>query len=301
MKKKLLTTVLIVGVVLSLVGCGVKETASSESVAETTESTTEYGTEETTEAEVEEATEVVEETIVAEIATVEETVVEVVEESEGSIFMKELLANFESQQYVIIEVNDTEYADGINAETKSTHEVLYNWVNNVAATFSEESGVTYYDFTNNMAYVSNEDMTGFYKSESSDVKDYYTNLYDSVLKYWIDTDSNFIVEQAGAELYQATNNYSSADGNSHYEVTVFVNMSTNLPEMIASVEFVDNGELVLEDGTTVTGDNLKKDMKFYKFGFLTQGSEDFATFQSATTLPADDECTLVEGETTITE
>lgn len=298
MKKKLLTTVLTVGVVLSLVGCGAKETTSSESVAETTEITTEYGTEETT------AEEVVEETTVVETETevVEEvTTEEVVEESEGSIFMKELLANFESQQYVIIEVNDTKYADGINAETESTHEVLYNWVNNVAATFSEESGMTYYDFTNNMAYISNEDMTGFYKSESPDVKDYYTTLYDSVLKYWIDTDSNFIVEQAGAELYQATNNYSNADGNSHYEVTVFVNMSTNLPEMIASVEFVDNGELVLEDGTTVTGDNLKKDMKFYKFGFLTEGSEDFATFQSATTLPADDECTLVEGETTTTE
>lgn len=297
MKKKLLTTVLTVGVVLSLVGCGAKETTSSESVAETTEVTTEYGTEETT------VEEVVEETTVAETEAevVEETTVEVVEESEGSIFMKELLANFESQQYVIIEVNDTKYADGINAETESTHEVLYNWANNVAATFSEESGVTYYDFTNNMAYVSNEDMTGFYKSESPDVKDYYTTLYDSVLKYWIDTDSNFVVEQAGAELYQATNNYSSAGGDSHYEVTVFVNMGTNLPEMVASVEFVDNGELVLEDGTTVTGDNLKKDMKFYKFQFLTEDAEDFATFQSATTLPADDECTLVEGETTTTE
>ena len=66
MKKKLLTTVLTLGVVLSLVGCGGKETTSSESVAETTEVTTEDGTEETTEAEVEEATEVVEETIVAE-------------------------------------------------------------------------------------------------------------------------------------------------------------------------------------------------------------------------------------------
>lgn len=287
MKKNVLTTVLTVGMVLSLVGCGAKETTSSESVAETTEVTTEYGTEETT------VEEVVEETTVAEMVE-EVTTEEAVEESEGSIFMKELLANFESQQYVIIEVNDTKYADGINAETESTHEVLYNWANNVAATFSEESGVTYYDFTNNMAYVSNEDMTGFYKSESPDVKDYYTTLYDSVLKYWIDTDSNFIVEQAGAELYQATNNYSSADGNSHYEVTVFVNMSTNLPEMVASVEFVDNGELVLEDGTTVTGDNLKKDMKFYKFSFLKEDAEDFATFQSATTLPADDECTLVE-------
>lgn len=75
MKKKLLTTVLTVGMVLSLVGCGAKETTSSESVAETTvaESTTEYGTEETTE--------VVEETVVEEQATettetVEETVVE---------------------------------------------------------------------------------------------------------------------------------------------------------------------------------------------------------------------------------
>lgn len=100
MKKKLLTTVLTVGVVLSLVGCGAKETTSSESVAETTESTTEYGTEETTEevAEetvVEETTEVVEETVVEEqttetTETVEETVVEettedVVEETAGKL------------------------------------------------------------------------------------------------------------------------------------------------------------------------------------------------------------------------
>ena len=50
MKKKLLTTVLTVGVVLSLVGCGATESTSSESVEETTvavtEETTEYGTEE---------------------------------------------------------------------------------------------------------------------------------------------------------------------------------------------------------------------------------------------------------------
>lgn len=75
MKKKLLTTVLTVGMVLSLVGCGAKETTSSESVAETTvaESTTEYGTEETTE-EVEET--VVEEQTTETTETVEETVVE---------------------------------------------------------------------------------------------------------------------------------------------------------------------------------------------------------------------------------
>lgn len=72
-KKKLLTTVLAVGMVLSLVGCGASETTSNEPVAETTEVTTEYGTEETTE--------VVEETVVEEQATettetVEETTVE---------------------------------------------------------------------------------------------------------------------------------------------------------------------------------------------------------------------------------
>ena len=82
MRKKLLTTVLTVGVVLSLVGCGAKETTSSESVAETTvaESTTEYGTEETTEV-VEETSEsateeVVEEQTTETTETVEETVVE---------------------------------------------------------------------------------------------------------------------------------------------------------------------------------------------------------------------------------
>ena len=71
-KKKLLTTVLTVGVVLSLVGCGAKETASNENVAETVvevaEETTEYGAEETTE--------VVEETTVAEETATEEVVEE---------------------------------------------------------------------------------------------------------------------------------------------------------------------------------------------------------------------------------
>lgn len=80
MKKKLLTTALTVGVVLSLVGCGAKETTSSENVAETVvevaESTTEYGTEETTEV-VEETTEtVVEEQATETTETVEETVTE---------------------------------------------------------------------------------------------------------------------------------------------------------------------------------------------------------------------------------
>ena len=76
MKKKLLTTVLTVGVVLSLVGCGAKETTSSGNVAET--EVEEIATEEVAEETVVEATteEVVEEQATETTETVEETVVE---------------------------------------------------------------------------------------------------------------------------------------------------------------------------------------------------------------------------------
>lgn len=296
MKKKLLTTVLTVGVVLSLVGCGAKETTSSESVAETTEITTEYGTEETT------VEEVVEETTVAET----EAEVVVVEESEDSIFMKEVLANFESKEYIAITLMDTTY-DINNPDSSSSmtiHDVLFNWKDNVAATISEESGVTYYDFTNDMAYVSNEDMTGFYKSESPDVKDYYTTLYNSLLKFWVESDSNFIVEEttaASAGDFEATNQYNSVDEDKYYTVNVIIDSETKLPTMANVAEYISENEITLEDGTTVSGEGFKTSARIFNIEYLDEGSEDFATFQSATTLPADDECTLVEGETTTTE
>lgn len=295
MKKKLLTTVLTVGMVLSLVGCGAKETTSSESVAETTEVTTEYGTEETT------VEEVVEETTVAETATEL-----AVEESEDSIFMKEVLANFESKDYIAITLMDTTY-DINNPDSSSSmtiHDVLFNWKDNVAATVSEESGVTYYDFTNNMAYVSNEDMTGFYKSESPDVKDYYTTLYDSLLKFWVESDSNFIVEEITEGFvgdFEATNQYSSVGEDKYYTVSVIVDSETKLPTMANVAEYISENEITLEDGTTVSGEGFKTSARMFNIEYLDEGSEDFATFQSATTLPADDECTLVEGETTTTE
>ncbi len=288
MKKKVLA-LLCVGIIM-VAGCG---QADASTVAE---STIEY--EETS------VEEVVEETTVAETEAVEEVVEEPVEESEGSIFMKELLANFESQQYVIIEVNDTKYADGINAETESTHEVLYNWTNSVAATFSEESGVTYYDFTNNMAYVSKEDMTGFYKSESPDVKEYYTTLYDSLLKFWVESDSNFIVEEITEGFvgdFEATNQFSSVGEDKYYTVNVIIDSETKLPTMANVAEYISENEIILEDGTTVSGEGFKTNARMFNIEYLDEGSEDFATFQSATTLPADDECTLVEGETTTTE
>lgn len=121
MKKKLLTTVLTVGVVLSLVGCGAKETTSSESVAETTvaEGTTEYveetteveeiATEEVAEETVVEATteEVVEEQTTETTETVEETVVE--ETTEEVPKLPKVFTNDDPDTSTIIE---EEYADG---------------------------------------------------------------------------------------------------------------------------------------------------------------------------------------------
>lgn len=304
MKKKLLTTVLTVGVVLSLVGCGAKETTSSESVAETTEITTEYGTEETT------VEEVVEET------TVDETEAEVVEEpakeripvdiTDGASFMNQVIENFNAQKYVVFEWTNT-LVDSNDPTVKSITETefLYNWDSNIACLFTKEGDIMYLDYANNISYGKNANETGFYKfpNDGANLKELFDAKYHGMSVY-VELGGNFVVTELEAGDYTgnycATVQYDAAD-NQMYVFNCYVDPYTLLPVSYTVTLCDKNKELVLEDGTTVSGEYFMLGEDVFNFQFLTEDAGDFATFQSATTLPADDECTLVEGETTTTE
>lgn len=307
MKKKLLTTVLTVGVVLSLVGCGAKETTSSESVAETTEVTTEYGTEETT------VEEVVEETTVAETEAVEETVVEEpakekipVDITDGASFMNQVLENIKVQKFAVLKDSSTHYdVEDPSAKRISEVEYLYNWDSNTACLIGQAGDVTYYDFTDAMVYLPNEDMSGFTKMQHEDLNYALMTIYSTMFEQWVNIDNNFAVtevtEGGYADCYCATNEFATNDGSMIYNVKVYVDAYTLLPVCTMVTKCDPNYELVLEDGTTITGENFIVTESTMNIQFLTEEDADFATFQSATTLPADDECTLIEGETTTTE
>lgn len=305
MKKKLLTTVLTVGVVLSLVGCGAKETTSSESVAETTEVTTEYGTEETT------VEEVVEETTVAETEAVEEVVEEPAKEkipvdiTDGAAVMNQVLENFNKQKYVVEASVSTEYnAEDPTAKITNELECLYDWNSNIACDIGKAGDVTYYDIAESMIYLPKEDLSGFVKTRHENSTEMILGLYNALLERWISHDANFtITEVTDGEFagnYCATNEYTT-QSNTLYRVTVYIDAYTLLPTNVMVVLCDLNHELVLEDGTAVSGEYFIRYEKISKFQFLTEEDADFATFQEAIKLPADDECTLVEGETTTTE
>ena len=306
MKKKLLTTVLTVGVVLSLVGCGAKETTSSESVAETTEVTTEYGTEETT------VEEVVEETTVAETEVVEEVVEEPVKEkipvdiTDGAAVMNQVLENFNAQKYIVEASVSTEYnVEDPTVKTVNEVEYLYDWESNIACAIGKAGDVTYYDFAEDMAYFPKEDLSGFVKNRNEYYTEVMVGLHNALLERWVSHDANFIITEVSdgdfAGNYCATNEYTTQSGNSLYRVTVYIDAYTLLPTSIMIVVCDPNHELVLEDGTVVSGEYFILHEQISKLQFLTEEDADFATFQEAIKLPADDECTLVEGEITTTE
>ena len=304
MKKKLLTTVLTLGVVLSLAGCGAKETTSSESVAETTEVTTEDGTEETTEAEVEEATEVVEETIVAETEDEEAVAEEPVKEkipvdiTDGAAFMNKVFENLKTQKYVVLEDSTVLY----NIEDpsfKETHEMeyLYDWNLNTACLIGKDGDITYYDFTETMVYLPKEDMSGFVKMQYADFESTLMSIYSSIFEQWVSTGNNFVVTETiegdYADCYCATNEYELTDGR-YLKVSIYVDAYTLLPVCTTATTCDSNHELVLEDGTTVSGEYFIVSEDTMCVQYLTEEDADFATFQEAVKLPADDECTLVE-------
>lgn len=310
MKKKLLTTVLTVGMVLSLVGCGAKETTSSESVAETTEVTTEYGTEETT------VEEVVEETTVAETEVVEETVAEEtvkekipVDITDGVAFMNQVITNHEAQKYIVIENNNTsiDVNDPTVRNTVVT-EYLYDWNSDTACILTQAGDIMYHDYANNASYTENDDKTGFYKfntDEYSGVKDAVDGKYGE-LKYYVGLGGNFVVTELAegnyAGYYCATVQF-DFDNSYIYTLDCYVDPYTLLPVNYTVTMCDKNKELILEDGTTVTGEYFVVMEDIFNLQYLAEGSEDFATFQSAIQLPAEDEYTSVslEGETTTTE
>ena len=297
MKKKLLTTVLTVGVVLSLVGCGAKETTSSESVAETTEVTTEYGTEETTVEETEAVEEVVEEPAKEKIP---------VDITDGAAVMNQVLENFNAQKYVVEASVSTEYnVEDPTVKTVNELEHLYDWNSNTACTIGEAGDVTYYDIAENMVYIPKEDLSGFVKTRNEYYTEVIVGLHNALLERWVSHDANFIITEVSdgdfAGDYCATNEYTTKSGNSLYRVTVYIDAYTLLPTNIMIVVCDPNHELVLEDGTVVSGEYFILHEQIIKLQFLTEEDADFATFQEAIKLPADDECTLVEGEITITE
>lgn len=289
MKKKLLTTVLTVGVILSLVGCGAKETTSSESVAETTEVTTEYGTEETT------VEEVVEETTVAETEAVEETEATVL--SEETKYVNEALTNFEAEDYVSLNITYTNYLDG----TEKVTDLLIDRVNNVACMSEEDNGILYYDFKNKVAYTPNGDMTGFYKSASQDVEDLITATCNVVLKQWFEANTEYelgeIMSLMGTDTRTIANWFTDSETGNEFQ------HRCNIYEDGIQIYQATIGEF---DPTAMDESGANTDEYSVSFTniivkYPEEGTDEFTTFQTALTLPTDDECILIEGETTTTE
>ena len=301
MKKKLLTTVLTVGVVLSLVGCGAKETTSSESVAETTVAE-----------EVVEATEAVEETtVVEETEVVEEPAKEKipVDITDGASFMNQVIANHEAQKYIVIENHNTSI-DVNDPTVKNTivTEYLYDWNSETACILTQAGGIMYHDYANNASYTENDDKTGFYKfntDEYSGVKDAVDGKYGE-LKYYVGLNGNFVVtelvEGNYAGYYCATVQFDFDDGYI-YTVDCYVDPYTLLPVNYTVTMCDKNKELVLEDGTTAAGEYFVVMEDIFNLQYLTEADADFTAFQSKIQLPAEDEYTLVnlEGEATTTE
>lgn len=297
MKKKLLTTVLTVGMVLSLVGCGAKETTSSESVAETT---------------VVEATEEVEETtVVEETEVVEEPAKEKipVDITDGASFMNQVIANHEAQKYVVIENHNTSI-DVNDPTVKNTivTEYLYDWNSETACILTQAGGIMYHDYTNNASYTENDDKTGFYKfntDEYSGVKDAVDGKYGE-LKYYVGLGGNFVVTELAegnyAGYYCATVQFDFDDGYI-YTVDCYVDPYTLLPVNYTVTMCDKSKELVLEDGTTAAGEYFVVMEDIFNLQYLTEADADFTAFQSEIQLPAEGEYTLVnlEGEATTTE
>lgn len=297
MKKKLLTTVLTVGMVLSLVGCGAKETTSSESVAETT---------------VVEATEEVEETtVVEETEVVEEPAKEKipVDITDGASFMNQVIANHEAQKYVVIENHNTSI-DVNDPTVKNTivTEYLYDWNSETACILTQAGGIMYHDYANNASYTENDDKTGFYKfntDEYSGVKDAVDGKYGE-LKYYVGLGGNFVVTELAegnyAGYYCATVQFDFDDGYI-YTVDCYVDPYTLLPVNYTVTMCDKNKELVLEDGTTAAGEYFVVMEDIFNLQYLTEADADFTAFQSEIQLPAEGEYTLVnlEGEATTTE
>lgn len=301
MKRKIIALLSIITLLWGVTGCGTTETTSSTKAETKEEATVDAVTEESVS---ENDTEEVEST------TIEETEEEVTEtteteeaESDVTAFMNTLLEVYESQDYVVIQMEDYDYTTDPMGE--DYHEIMFDWKNNIACAMSQDL-LTYYDFNTNTAYMQNEDSTGFYKSESEDIKNYYMSLYDSVLKFWMDvnTDSFMIYENPATDALPydtitASNVYTSNDGERTYTYDYRCYADTLLPYQVVVSDQATAASVTLEDGTTMEGYLYIEYETFYTFQFLTEESEEFATFQAAIQLPADDECiTVVDEEVT---
>lgn len=301
MKKQFLAIVLTVGMVSSLSGCDTKEAKQSETVNETVvESITEYETEETTEnAESESKTEALEETVVEEAA--DDTI------SEEMKFVNQVLANYESQDYIILKMDEAEFDinDGSIVQSLS-YEVFFDRKNNIACTLSEDIGPKYYDYNNNMAYFLNDDKTGFCKGESEEIKAFFDSAYESLIRSWVNPDSEFTVaeitttdmdtmESVGTGNYNIFDYFAKVDELYNYELYINVDGETMLPRYNI-VSAYSNTDLTLADGTTVPWDMfILKEFSTYA-EYITEDSEEFATFGAAVQLPADEKCELVVEE-----
>lgn len=266
MKKKLLIGLLSISTMLCFVGCGTEETTSKDVIVteEDVQTTKTVGNN------------------------------SISEEIDASSIMNEVLANYTSQDYVVITAmgqstnfDNEEYYD-------SRYEVLFNWKDNLACSFSEDAEITYYDFANYKAYVSNEDLTGFYVAESKDIESYYRELYDAILSEWMETDTRFEVQYDSTDnIYYATNMYSIVGTEDAYIVNILIDAETMLPTSTIITEVAENSELELEDGTKIEGGLYKKNIEKYYIEYISKDSDEFITFSEAIKLPADDECTQV--------
>lgn len=295
MKKRLLTAVLAVGVVLSLVGCGSQADTSTTATAE---STTEYGTEETVVEEVatEEVaeTEVVEETTVEEVT--EETVVEEVNPEEAPVIkeasIKEVF-NVWGTNNCVIQGTETDYITG----AEKYIEYLQNAEDGVFACIDGEN-LGYFDLINIVGYVQGADNNSFIKMTDKDTAmSYLSFLYGTLFTQWMDTDFMFTEGSDGVngEYIYAYQNFQNAEGTETYKVSYFINKETNLPFMqVISTTMPAESITVETDEALITGEEPVVREARFMYSYPIEGTEDFETFKAATTLPTDEECVAVE-------
>lgn len=291
MKKKAIALLLSIAII-TVTGCGKTEPTSNEVEVEST-TVEEVTTEEVTE------TEVVEESTVEEVTT-EEVVEEVNPEEfpviEGKTSLLDSYMAMSETSY-IIQCTETDYVTG---EQKYI-EYLFNIADRVFACIDEEN-LFYSDFKGKetVAYVQNEDNTGFIKVTDDKEANSMTNAaLSNTLEGWFGQDTDWIFtegsDEINGEYIYAYQRFQNEEGTESYKVSFFINKETNLPFMqVISTTMPSESITVETDEALITGEEPVVREARFVYSYPVEGTEDFETFKAATTLPTDEECVTAE-------
>lgn len=297
MNKKILA-MLLVGVVLGCCACG----SSNEPVTtgETTEEVEETkAVEEETETTV--SDEVVEEA--AETSTEEETTEtnETEEVTEKNVV--ELASDYlDNSNYLYIKMT----TNSQELEEPEINEFTLNRVNSVVTLYTKD-GAMWCDAIGHYLYIPGSTETEWYKAhdESDLTNDPSLMVYtDMVLHPYDEVFDTFNIEEItdedGRECYYATTEFVDSS-NSKYRVAVKIDKSSNLATNVTAYKIGDEPATVETDEAVITGEDPIIGTTSYDILYFDEADENFNDFVSLTTLPADENCVLIDAEGNIIE